>query len=92
MSIEKINVGEEIARIKAKGGKIGEIDTVEEKIMFSLFALDVELHPEKYNVTEKDKKEIQNLKTDILLQENLEAAKNNTNTQEKILDTLDKLM
>ncbi len=65
MSIDKVNVEQKLAQIKAMGGKKDKIDTPQEQFQFALFEQEVLLNPNKY--TEKDRKAVSDCKKEVSL-------------------------
>ncbi len=53
MSIQKVNVEQKLAQIKAMGGDKNIVDTVQEQFQLSVFYNEVNLNPQKYSYEDR---------------------------------------
>ena len=97
MSIEKVNVDQKLAQIKAMGGDKNKIDSAQEQFKLSVFYNEVNLNPQKYSYEDRQKVNKSMAETKLQLIEKMfkEMIKSQTETSEfynEIINLLDKLL
>lgn len=96
MSIQKVNVEQKLAQIKAMGGDKNIVDTVQEQFQLSVFYNEVNLNPQKYSYEDRQKVnkcifETKNKSIEKANNEIIKLHESSNKDLQKVLDELEKL-